>query len=71
MRFEGVPANGLPRIITMYDAKGARVYNKAYAITTSYQVMEVFAEKLSSGVYIVVLSDAQGVTLGTGKVVIE
>lgn len=71
VRFEGVPANGLPRIITMYDAKGARVYNKAYAITTSYQVMEVFAEKLSSGVYIVVLSDAQGITLGTGKVVIE
>jgi hypothetical protein len=71
VRFEGVPYNGLPRKLSMYDSKGARVYVKDYAITTSYQIMEVSVEKFSSGVYMVVLSDASGTTLATGKVLIQ
>ncbi len=71
VRFEGIPYNGYPRILTMYDSKGARVYQKSYTITSSYQPMEVNGEKFSKGVYMVVLSDVAGATLKTGKVVIE
>ncbi len=70
VRFNGIGFNGQPRIITMYDSKGARVYSKAYAVTTSYEIMEVFMEKLSGGTYMLVLSDVTGKTLATGKVVI-
>jgi hypothetical protein len=55
----------------MYDAKGARVYRKAYSVSTSYEVMYVNVEQLSRGVYTLVLSDASGETLATGKVVIQ
>ncbi len=70
--FEGVPYNNLPRFITMYDAKGARVYQKDYRnITSSYQPLEVRVEKFARGMYTLVLSDAIGTTLGVGKVIIR
>jgi hypothetical protein len=71
VRFEGIPYNGQARTITMYDAKCARVYRKAYSVSTSYEVMYVNVEQLSRGVYTLVLSDASGETLATGKVVIQ
>ncbi len=71
VRFDGIPYNGQPRIITMYDAKGARVFSKSYTISAPYEVMDVNAEKFSRGVYSLVLSDANGTTLATGKVVIQ
>ncbi len=71
VRFEGVPYNNLPRLITMYDSKGARVYVQSYSVTSSYQPLEVKVEKFSKGVYLLVLSDASGETLKTGKVVIQ
>ena len=69
--YKDVPFNGQPRFITMYDAKGARVYSKAHYVAVSYQKMEVHAERLSTGVYVLVLTDAAGNTLGSGKVVIR
>ena len=71
VRWDGVPVNGQPRLITMYDAKGARVYQKAYTITSAFQVMDVKVKFLSKGVYAVVLTDASGNKLATGKVVIR
>ncbi|MEO8772126.1 MAG: T9SS type A sorting domain-containing protein, partial [Ferruginibacter sp.] len=71
VRFQGVEFNGLPRIITLFDGKGARVLQQSYATVTSYQVMDVHAEKLSRGIYALILSDASGKTLGTGKVIIR
>jgi len=71
VRWDGVPVNGQPRLITMYDAKGARVYQKAYTITSAYQIMDVKVKFLSKGVYAVVLTDASGNKLATGKVVIR
>lgn len=71
VRFEGVPYNGQARFITLYDEKGARVFRKGYTVTTSYESMKVSARHLSSGNYALVLSDAAGVTLATGKVVIQ
>jgi hypothetical protein len=71
VRFEGIPYNGQARTITMYDAKGARVYRKDYHVSASYEVMDVNVQKFSRGVYTLVLSDASGITLATGKVVIQ
>ena len=71
VRFKDIPFNGQPRFITMYDAKGARVYFQAFYTATAYQIMDVRAEKLSTGVYVLILSDASGTTLGAGKVVIR
>ncbi len=71
VRFDGIPYNGQPRFITMYDAKGARVFSKSYTVSAPYEVMDVNAEKFSRGVYSLVLSDANGTTLATGKVVIQ
>jgi len=71
VRFEGVPYNGYARFITLYDAKGARVFRKPYTVTASYEVMDVNVEKLSTGVYELVLSDVIGTTLAVGRVVIR
>ena len=71
VRFEGIPYNGQARTITMYDAKGARVYREAYHVSSAYEVMNVNVEQFSRGVYTLVLSDASGETLATGKVVIQ
>jgi hypothetical protein len=71
VRFEGIPYNGQARSITMYDTKGARVYRKAYHVSSAYEVMNVNVEQFSRGVYTLVLSDASGETLATGKVVIQ
>lgn len=71
VRYQGVELNNKARLITMFDAKGARVLSQSYVVFTSYEVMNVHAEKLSKGVYALVLSDAAGNTLGTGKVLIQ
>lgn len=71
VRFPGIEFNNQPRLITMYDSKGARVLQQSYAIVSPNQVLEVHAEKFSKGTYALVLTDASGNTLGTGKVVIQ
>ncbi|MFT3908988.1 MAG: M36 family metallopeptidase [Ferruginibacter sp.] len=68
VHYPGVELNGKPRIITLFDGKGARVLQQSYAII--YGDMEVHAEKLSSGTYALMLTNASGDVLGTGKVVI-
>ena len=71
VRFAGTQYNGKPRYITMYDGKGARVYEKAYVTTVSYEIMDVHVEFLGKGVYALVLSDSEGNPLATGKVLIQ
>jgi uncharacterized repeat protein (TIGR01451 family) len=71
IRYEGITYNQLARMVTMYDTKGARVYQKSYSVSTSYQPIDVDASYLAQGTYSVVLSDPSGNTLATGKVVIQ
>lgn len=71
VRFEGVPYNGSPRLLTMFDEKGARVYQKAYTVTNSYQPMLVEVPQFSKGMYTVVLTNSSGETLATGKVLLQ
>ena len=71
VRYQGTDLSSNGRIITMYDAKGARVLSRKYVVQTAYEVMDVHAKKLSKGVYVLVLSDNNGKKLGSGKVLIQ
>ncbi len=57
------------RNITLYDAKGARVYSKMFSIAAPYEKMEVILKKMASGTYLLTLSDQNGKKLATAKVV--
>ncbi len=56
-------------VITLYDEKGARVYQKPYAISNIFQRMEVDIRRLAKGTYMLSLTDPQGNRLGSGKVI--
>jgi hypothetical protein len=57
------------RIIKLFDAKGARVYYKEFTLTSGSEAMEVVIKKLSSGTYMLILSDSNGNTIATKKIV--
>ena len=57
------------RMITLYDSKGARVYQKEYPLTSSAENMEVNIKHLSAGTYMLILSDNSGVKIATAKIV--
>ena len=59
------------RTLNVYDSKGARVYTKAYTITDPYTKMDVNIENAASDVYLVIVTDASGKRIATGKVVIK
>jgi hypothetical protein len=59
------------RTLSVYDAKGARVYSKRYDIGAIYQKMEVLLTNVQSGTYTVDLRDDKGNRLATGSVIIQ
>ncbi len=59
------------RSITLFDAKGARVYYKEYTLSIGSDMMEVVIKKLSAGTYMLVLSDGNGNKIATKKIVKE
>lgn len=61
----------LPRMLTIYDSKGARVFSKTYTIGRPYERMDVDMRNHGKGIYIVELSDRNGTRLKTGRVVIN
>ena len=62
---------GASLVLTIYDGKGARVYNQAYQLTSAYQPMYVNLRRNTAGVYRVLLSDRGGKKLATGSVVLN
>ncbi len=63
--------NILPRVLTIYDSKGALVLKQSYTLFKPYDRMTVDFGRLSKGVYLVNLLDRSGKRLATGKVVVE
>ena len=59
------------RTLNVYDSKGARVFQKAYTISTPYTRMDVNLDNAASDVYLVELLDEGGKRIATGKVVIR
>ncbi len=55
--------------VSLFDAKGARVYQKEVTTNgTGYESIDVSAKKLSSGTYMLRLSDETGKTIKSAKV---
>jgi hypothetical protein len=57
--------------ITIYDALGRRVHNKEYEVRQAYQLHRIDMRHNGSGVYYIVLREANGNKIKTGKVVVQ
>lgn len=57
------------RTMNVYDARGAKVFSRKYETTALYQKMDVNISNLSAGVYMIIVRDANGVRLASGKLV--
>lgn len=58
------------RYVTIYDAKGARIFNRAFTITVPFGKMEIDLSDRQKGVYFIDLTDAAGTRLQSERVVI-
>ena len=65
------PAPDTKYTLSIFDAKGARTYGRAYSLSTAYQQMNVDMRQNGKDVYRVVLSDKTGKTAAVGSVIIE
>jgi hypothetical protein len=59
------------RTITVFDAKGAKVYNARFPVTGPYTLLPVDIKPAQSGIYFVIVSDAAGKKLAEGKVLVH
>ena len=65
----GAP-NLLGRILNIYDSKGAKIFTQTYNNNVPFSNMKVDISNKSKGTYFVVLIDAKGEILATGKVLV-
>jgi hypothetical protein len=56
------------RLVNIYDAKGALVYQQKFSVTGPYMLLPIEIPAAAAGIYVVVLGDATGNKLITGKV---
>ncbi|MFN8249756.1 MAG: GEVED domain-containing protein [Ferruginibacter sp.] len=71
VRYYNLNGNAInPRILNIFDSKGALVFSKTYSVTETYSKMAVDMSHYSSGIYRVELSDRNGKRIKTGSVVI-
>ncbi len=63
--------NPTKQSITIYDSEGRMVLNKEYVVTQAYQLHQIDMRRNGSGVYFVVLREANGNKIKTGKVVVR
>ncbi len=59
------------RIVTVFDSKGAKVYNAKFPVAGPYTLLSVNIRPAQSGVYYVVIGDATGKKLTEGKVLVQ
>ena len=57
--------------VTIYDAKGAKVYSKEFSFSGPYQLHEIDLRNRAKGIYFVVVGDAGGRKIVDGKVLIN
>ena len=69
--YYSIGGNVLPRILMIYDSRGALVLNKTYTIGKPYDKMEVDFNTFGKGVYLINLLDLNGKRLAAGKVLIQ
>ncbi len=71
VRYHSVIGNVLPRLLLVYDAKGALVMNREYSINKAYGQMDVNLRSLGKGVYVLHLLSSTGQRLAMGRVVVQ
>lgn len=59
------------RNVAVYDARGALVFQNQFAIGQPYQLLPVNIQFAASGIYMVILRDAEGNKIITGKVMVS
>ena len=72
VRYYSAPGNNpLPRVLNVFDSKGARVFSQTYTIAAPYMQMNVDLSAYSKGIYSVEVSDRNGNRLKTGRVIVQ
>jgi hypothetical protein len=71
VRYYSVANNILPRTLTVYDAKGDRVFTQLYTIGRPYDRMDVDMRAYGKGLYWVEIGDANGNRITMCRVVIQ
>ncbi|MEO7306655.1 MAG: T9SS type A sorting domain-containing protein [Ferruginibacter sp.] len=71
VRYHSVASNVLPRTLTVYDAKGDRVFTQLYTIGRPYDRMDVDMRAYGKGLYWVEIGDRNGNRLTMCRVVIQ
>jgi subtilisin-like proprotein convertase family protein len=71
VRYHSAAGNVLPRILILYDSKGALVFRKTYTIGKSYDKMDVNLYGFSKGVYFLHLLDANGKRIANTKLIVQ
>lgn len=71
VRYHSVKNNVLPRMLTIYDMMGERVYTRPYTIGRPYDRMDVDMRAFSKGTYTVEIGDLNGSRLAVCRVVIQ
>ena len=64
-------ANPTKQSIVIYDSYGRRVWNKEYEVRQAYQLHEINMRRNGSGVYFIVLREANGNKIKTGEVIVR
>jgi hypothetical protein len=59
------------RQINIYDTKGALVYQQRFTISGAYTLLPIEMSTAAAGLYVVVIGDASGKKLASGKVIIN
>jgi len=59
------------RSVTIYDARGGRVFTSFFDITGPYQLLNIDLTRQAAGVYMVVVGDAAGKKIVEGKVLVR
>lgn len=71
VRYHSTAGNVLARTLTIYDAKGARVFAKTYTVGPPYSQMDVDVRQLGKGIYWIEVGDHNGKRLSYERVVIQ
>jgi Fungalysin metallopeptidase (M36)/PA domain/Fungalysin/Thermolysin Propeptide Motif len=59
------------RTVTVYDSKGARIYNAKFPVTGFYTLLPVDLRPAQRGIYYVVIGDDTGKKMADGKVMVN
>jgi hypothetical protein len=59
------------RQINIYDTKGALVFQQRFTISGAYMLLPIELPSAAAGLYVVVVGDASGNKLTSGKVIVN